>query len=194
GVEIPDVAATEQHGPAQCRLGSHERAQQRRLAGAVGSEEARQRPRVQVGVDVPKDGGARPPRAAVARVDAAGGEDGVAHVGTCAPSWRRRISTQSTTGAPMNAVMEFSGRAVLVTPFPPAMYSATSTIAAPSSAEAGSTTRWAEVFTSPRTRWGAARPTNPMAPQKAVTTPARTATLLSARNCTRRTRMPMVAA
>src|SRR5688500_9863212 len=154
--------------PVQRAQRPRQRAQQRRLADAVRSNEADEVARADGEVEAFEHA----PRAAapavaddeIPRFDRHG-----AHAMNAPFRARRRTST--TTGAPMSAVTALSGRR----PWRLARRAricAISATAAPRMMTAGTSARWSEVPRRPRARCGTATPRKTIGPQNAVTTPA----------------------
>src|SRR5690606_820612 len=148
-------------------------ADQRRLTGVIGTHEAYQFTWVQADMEVAEEdivsGGT-----SVSCDEPRGGENRLP--GSRVPAHMRIIlllmTTQITTGAPKRAVMALSG-SICGPEGSCVRMSQRRTSMAPPRAALGTITRWSDVLISRRTRWGTARPTKAMGPQKAVTPPVR---------------------
>src|SRR5207237_7775650 len=152
----------ELHRPRQPRLHAGERPQQRRLARAVGTQHARQLPTGERDVDVAQHD-TRP----VADGEVSSDEGVRAQVTTALEKRRLRSRTSTTTGAPMSDVTAFRG-STRSEPGRLATTDATRAIVAPSTAHAGTSTRWSDVPVTARARWATAMPRNAIGPQNAV--------------------------
>ena len=79
-------------------------------------------------------------------------------------SFRLRNNTEATTGAPINAVTELSGKAPSKPGIRAIRLQANAKVA-PINTVAGINTRWSELRKMARAKWGTAKPINMIGPQ-----------------------------